>query len=359
VKKTKPKARADKRNISAVKVPVCRKKTSTVTGAGRLAQAGEMTLLEENSISAMVETQYSEYLRAFKAFYKENGWGELLDKNTDLVLADFFDVKYLEGRGSAEGEKTIAAIQFHDSRFKSGEMLLVRSKRALKGWRKLVPQGSRLPMPKLICQGIAMMMLARGQRGMAIMTLADFDMYLRPSEGLELTGKCVVAPVRGAGIAFQFFAVIIRDLEDGRPDKVGVYDNTLLLNNPRSSFLGPVLKALATKAGPSGRLFTFSMEEYRKELEQCSKLMGLKDVLHPYQLRHGGATEDMNSGARTRLEVKDRGRWATETSIKRYVKVGKLQILLNSLDANMMRFCRWSETSMPKVLHGIVAAKLP
>jgi hypothetical protein len=258
VKKTKPKARADMRNSSSVKVPVRRKKTDAVTGARRLAQAGEMTLLEEDSFSAMVKTQYSEYLRAFKAFYKENGWGELLDKSTDFVLADFFDVKYLE-----------KAIQFHNARFK-GEMLVVRSKLALKDWRKLVPQGGslgvRLPMPKLICLGIAMMMLAHGQRSLAIMTLTDFDMYLRPSEGLELTEKCVVAPVRETGIAFQFFAVIIRDFEDGRPDEVGI------------------------------------------------------------------ATKDMRSGDRTRLEVKDRG---------------KLEILLNSLDANMMAFCHLSRTSRP------------
>ena len=273
MKKTKLKALTDKSNNASVKGAVCRKKTDTVTGAGRLAQAGEMTLLEENSISAMVETQYSEYLRAFKAFFRENGWGELLNKNTDFVLADFFDVKYLE-----------KAILFHNARFK-GEMLWVGSKLALKDWRKLVPQGGslgvRLPMPKLICLGIAMMMLARGQRSLAIMTLTDFDMYLRPSEGLELTEKCVVAPVRETGIAFQFFAVIIRDFEYGKPDEVGI------------------------------------------------------------------ATKDMRSGARTRLEVKDRGCCATVTPIKHYVKVGKLEILLNSLDANMRAFCHLSRTSRP------------
>jgi hypothetical protein len=261
VKKTK-RALTDKSNNASVKGAVCRKKTDTVTGAGRLAQAGVVTLLEEGSFSAMVETQYSEYLQAFKAFFRENGWGELLNKNTDFVLADFFDVKYLE-----------KAILFHNARFK-GEMLWVGSKLALKDWRKLVPRGGSLgvliPMPKLICLGIAMMMLARGQRSLAIMTLTDFDMYLRPSEGLELTEKCVVAPVRETGIAFQFFAVIIRDFEDCRPDEVK------------------------------------------------------------------GATKKLHSGARTKLEVKNRSCCATVTPIKQYVKGGRLEILLNSLDANMI-----------------------
>ena len=69
-------------------------------------------------------------------------------------------------------------------------------------------------------------------------------------------------------------------------------------------------------------IFSFNMEEYRKEFIAVGKLLGV-DQLHPYQLRHGGASQDLCSGFRDHQGVKSRGRWVTDQSVRRYAKIGR------------------------------------
>ncbi|CAL1136372.1 unnamed protein product [Cladocopium goreaui] len=202
----------------------------------------QMSMLERVSVNGPQRRQYATYLRAFKDFCKEQGlaW---LPLSPDAVLADFCDELFLDVQSAAVGEKTIAAVEFYHIELKGK---LLRAKRALKGWRKLAPPKSRLPLPRPLAMGIAMIMLARGERDMALKLLLDFDCYLRPSEGMDLLGKHVIAPVPGTGIQFQKFGVVIRDEELGQPDKTGIFDNTLHFDNPLTKdWLGPALVKLA------------------------------------------------------------------------------------------------------------------
>ena len=84
--------------------------------------------------------------------------------------------------------------------------------------------------------------------------------------------------------------------------------------------------------------------------------MGIEDV-HAYRLRHGGASEDLLQGRRKREEVKDRGGWSTESSLKRYGKQGKVQQTLHLLSPAHLDFCTWATQAMPKVLRGKVAPR--
>ena len=51
------------------------------------------------------------------------------------------------------------------------------------------------------------------------------------------------------------------------------------------------------------------------------------DVLEPslYALHHGGASHDAASGARSIQEIKDRGRWSSDASLRRYRKTSRAQ----------------------------------
>ena len=73
---------------------------------------------------------------------------------------------------------------------------------------------------------------------------------------------------------------------------------------------------------PDAMIFNFTMENLRKEFAAAGKGLGV-DQLHPYQLRHGGASEDLSSGFRDHNSVKARGRWKTDQSVRRYAKIGK------------------------------------
>jgi len=83
-------------------------------------------------------------------------------------------------------------------------------------------------------------------------------------------------------------------------------------------------------SGDNGAIFQFKLEAFRKLYQKSGRWLGLPD-LHVYQLRHGGASDDLCSKLRDHYGVKERGRWQTDTSVRRYAKVGKIQNLLSRM----------------------------
>ena len=92
-------------------------------------------------------------------------------------------------------------------------------------------------------------------------------------------------------------------------------------------------------------------EDFRGKFAQAGANLGIEN-LHPYQLRHGGATEDLTSKRRDHPQVKARGRWMTDQSVRRYTKIGRVQALLNKLSPANLRFCQWSEKHLQAVIQG-------
>ena len=220
-----------------------------------------------------------------------------------------------------------------------------------------MPAQSRLPLPKVIMFGLCMKLMAKGLAEIALMVITAFDLYLRPGEVANLRSRNIVAPVRGAGEQFRLITVIIRDYEGGVPDKIGVFDNSLRLDNPRTKWIGEFLLQKARNTnGPDALIFNTQMETFRKEFAAAGKSLGI-DLLHPYQLRHGGASEDLSSKLRDHHHVKSRGRWKTDQSVRRYGKIGRIQQLLNKLTDNNLQYCLWSEKNLEKVFRGQIPAR--
>ncbi len=74
--------------------------------------------------------------------------------------------------------------------------------------------------------------------------------------------------------------------------------------------------------------------------KQACSLMGLPRDICLYQLRHGGASEDFLSRDRDSMEVKARGRWTTDMSLRRYAKPAQLQHLIARLSALKVAFAQ-------------------
>jgi hypothetical protein len=91
------------------------------------------------------------------------------------------------------------------------------------------------------------------------------------------------------------------------------------------------------------------------------ELMGLsKDTkVCLYQLRHGGASDDLLSCRREALEVQRRGRWRTDASVRRYGKPAQVQRALLKLTKSRVDFGRRSWENLEKLFSGAVAPHLP
>ena len=273
---------------------------------------GRLTVLEERSVSAEVQSRYRAYYEKFENFCRL-GWP--LKKEVDLILADFLDVMFLGNHSAAEGEKVVAATEFFNLHLKG---TLFHCKRALRGWRKEKPAQSRLPLPRMIAAGMAMILCAWGKRLMSLRLMVDHDTYLRPGESIDLKGRDIVPPVRNGGKQYRWFAIVVRDSQDHKPDKTGVFDKSVPLNSVGREYLGQLLwERVLVLNGKDEKVYPFDAAEFRKNFQEAGQLLGFKN-LHPYQSRHGGASEDLNSGERDHLAVKVRGRSHTDQSVRRY-----------------------------------------
>eukprot|EP00435_Cladocopium_sp_Y103_P017954 s440_g4.t1 len=350
-----------------VRDPVVKKRSKSLRTVGRLpmneeesvgsrAQKRMLTGLEKRSISVEVMNQYQKYLTMFENFCRGSGLGWPVKRDVDAILADYLDVMFLENRSAAEGEKTVAAVEFMNISLKGQ---LARSKRALRGWRKERPPQSRLPLPRLVACGMASIMVAENKKLMGLKLMADHDTYLRPGESIDLRGKDIIPPVKNSGKQYRWFSLVVRDIEDQRPDKTGTFDNSVPFNSPGREYLGELLhKRAKSLVHPNKFLYPFTAAEYRKAFQKAGEQLGVKS-LHPYQTRHGGASEDLNTQERDHMTVKSRGRWQTDQSVRRYGKVGKVQKLLVQLSPANLEFCQWSSRNMEQILKGTVAARKP
>ena len=359
-KKAKPATRV-MRSASVKSRPPPRRRVERLplrleTDVGRRAQTGRMTILEERSVSAEVQHQYHKYFAMFENFCQTSGISWPPGDQVDLALADFLDVMFVEGRSANEGEKVVASVEYHLLESKG---TLAHSRRALRGWRKEKPPQSRLPLPALLAEGMAMVLLGQGRQLKAIKLLVDHDTYLRPGESIDLRGKGLVVPIMGGGQQYRHYNLVVRDAEAGKPDKVGVYDNNVPFNTPGKEYLGQILhQHVAQLNKPEDKIYNFSSADFRKDFAEAGKILGISG-LHPYQLRHGGAAEQLHSGVRDHAAVKARGRWHTDQSVRRYTKTGKIQQLLSKLSPVSLEFCRWSKQNMEQVLRGSIRPRVP
>ena len=277
---------------------------------------------------------------------------EEIEKNAPIFAAqseDFegdLDAIYMEAMLASEDSDTLLVAGFEEEleSFLQDIPELQDSKKALRGWRREVP------LPKLIMYGIAMRLYLQGFRLMALKVITDFDLYLRPGEGMDLRGHNVVSAVSRAGPQYRWYTIVVRDQEDGTPEQ----------QHPRQQPRDPLDRTCpaCTSKGTQqqGRplVSLHHLDEFRKEFVAAGEALGIPK-LHPYQLRHDEASEDLNSKLRDHNAVKARGRWKTDQSVRRYGKVGKIQELLNKLTASHLSFCRSAQVHLKRVFQGHAA----
>ena len=117
--------------------------------------------------------------------------------------------------------------------------------------------------------------------------------------------------------------------------KTGTMDDTLLLDQP--AWLGEVVAREFQALKPDELLFPFSSDDVAKAVKRTTEKLGLRKIC-AYQLRHGGASDDLLNRHRDSAEIKARGRWRTEASLRRYAKPVSVQRPLNALSPSATSF---------------------
>ena len=297
-------------------------------GAARLL-GGETSFLEAAAVTQRTRDSYHAHATRFHQWCTWTGQSFANAAELDALLLVFFGNLCLDGFDTATGRMTMAALRHLLPHMLAAPRPLPRATRALKGWGRLVPPQMRLPMPRLAMLAVVGLFILERKFGEAVFVRLAFDTYLRPSEAYRLVAGSLIEPRMGSTDGYQHWGMIVNDASTGGPGKTGVTDESVVVDN---ASLWPLLQGLKRRRSDQDPLWTFAPSAIRLAFREALIKLGIWDgVSTLYTLRHGGASDDLLSGRRTRKEVKDRGRWVTDASLNRYAKRSRMQQLIASL----------------------------
>ena len=323
------------------------------------ASLGGHGLLEMASVKEATRKDYLNKLRGFYDFVSFHALSIQDEAGLDAALCDYGDVLYLDGESCNFGQKLLASLEFvRPEAARAGKLQLPRFKKSLKGWRRLAPTQTRLPMPEFLKSSISGILIHFGKREMALFNEVGFSTYARPGELLRMKAVDFV----GYNRDFQYSVLVVAPFERGEESKAGVYDETLILDNVRAPWLESTLHSHVQqrlKQGEDADLWSFSAAQYLSSWREVVNLLQIGDVASsPYQNRHGGASRDHWMKLRSVQAIQRRGRWAVDSSARVYDKPGRLQQVINKYSDLLQEFGEQVRTRFP-VLYQSGSCRLP
>ena len=332
--------------------------TSTSTSDGLQGFGGPLVFLrshlEGTSVARQTLTQYTVSIHEFVRICTVMALDWRTDEELDSVIVYVLDKLFFDGRAADDGNRLVAGIRWYLPRYRRGGAgHLPRTLVALAAFSKKRPGQQRLPLPWVVVCAVIGALILRGLKMMALQVAIAFWGYLRPSESDNLLCGSLVPPTTLAGDRYSEWGLLLHPSSGSIPGKTGNFDESVVLEG--FSLLTPLLLSLKSSKADDERLWSHSGPDMIREWDIAINLLGL-DVLSPsrYALRHGGASEDLLSHRRSVPEVKRRGRWVSDVSLKHYGKETRLLKELLKVHANVLNFGRFVMEHFVQVMLGTV-----
>ena len=311
-----------------------------------------LSFLESSSVTTKTRDDYVRHVREMVEWCRLNRFDWETEEELDLLVVTYFDEFFWHGVSGSEGSRILAALKFvmpHVSR--GGLWHLPRTHRALTSWLKHSPPKQRLPLPWIGLCAILGYLCHHQQFVVALILLVQFRSYVRPGMCDRLKVKQLIPPTAAAGQAFQHWGLILSPQEDGTPGKTGTFDDAVLLDS--EPWLDPFFRLLIRGRKSEDPLWPANAVQVLHWFNRAIDELGL-NVLQPCRcsLRHGGASDDILTKRRTLLEVKRRGQWRTDQSLRRYGKETKVLSELQKVPSSVVKFGRHISDHLSEVFLG-------
>ncbi|CAE7380279.1 gag-pol [Symbiodinium natans] len=323
-------------------------KRQAVVAAGKPRNRNEgHTFLETAAVAPRTSEEYLHKWNLFESFCKTQKLKLRKEDEVDYALNLFLNQAFLEGWDISEGVKCMAAVTDRWPAL-SGRGQLPRTRRSMQGWRNLDPGVTRPPLAWPLVALIALTVLQADQFVACMAILFMFATYVRPGEVFEIRRQDLVKS-RSLG---QVWSVNLHPSDDLQESKVEVSNETILLDNKEIPWLGAALECMTAISGAAlfPTNYTELLDTWHRALKQLG--LGFKFAV-PHQLRHSGASWDRFKNYRSLLEVKHRGRWAADSSLKRYEQHAMVAQQFEKLAPALKRRAQ----AAPATLQAMVLAK--
>ena len=310
----------------------------------------QLSMLESHAVTERTLVLYESWWKDLQDFVQSTG-AYTLDtvQNADSAMVDFADFLFMEGFEVADIWKAYAAVVWHLVDLSPwGRLRLPRFARAMRGARHLDPGVTTPPVPWEVVCGLALYVYeALGSKIACLAWITMFTAYLRPADLHALRGEDLAAPAGSS----QWWALNLHPAGRGDESKVGLSDESLLLDAPYLPGLGAALATLA-RDREGEKLFDISPAELLRLWNLALVGIGLPAGQRyvQYQLRHGGPSHDRLTKTRSVKEVWRRGRWASAKSVKRYEASARVQQEMQRLPAAVRAYVERAATALPALV---------
>jgi len=313
----------------------------------------EKTLLELNTPGPGTRRKYNELygdLLRWAALEKlPMNTDAQVDKGTALRLSKVF----LKGAGYAEGMYLVAAVKHHHPSFKKeGERGMVHTREALHGWKRVEPLLARLPAPKEALALLCGELVAMGRKRLGNAFWMSVEAYLRPGELLGLKRKSLIPPLPSTS-GGKNWVLSLHPREELKQSKVGLMDEVAPFDLEQHRRLEGSFRFLSS-GDPEAPMVEESQVDVGRLVAEGAKRAGLQRMnLVPYSARHSGPSADRATGVRSLLEIKKRGRWGADASVRRYEQGGRILEELHKLTPAVRQRAVMAELRIADVLSGV------
>lgn len=318
-----------------------------------------MTYLESRSVKEPTRLDYIRRMEEFNRWLGPHVIPISQHEEVDNILVEYLQDLFESGAKLDAGIRIHAAIRFlHPSLGKISTGSLPRCVRALKGWKNADPPLQRVPLPLEAFGAILGFFLAMNKIQMVVHLFLQWMTYMRPGEASGLTVQQLVAPTRSRVGVLNYFAVLLHPSEMGVPGKTGHFDQGILVDS--DLWINSHLSQLIHQRPLTDRLWTHSHKELLEVFQMAVNHLHLNALgVSLYSLRHGGASFDVISQRRDLAEVKQRGRWSADSSLRRYVKVARLQSEMHKIHPSVVEYGRFIMNNLPQMLGGQIRIPPP
>ncbi|CAK9080024.1 unnamed protein product [Durusdinium trenchii] len=151
---------------------------------------------------------------------------------------------------------------FRPEAARAGELRLPHFKKAMKGWRRLAPTQTRMPMVEFAKTCISGLMMSQGWHEMALYNEVTYSTYARPGEMLRV----MAVDVAPKNSQFNHHVIVLSPFERGVSSKTGIFDEVLVMDDVRMPQLGDLLVEWArrrmNKEGEEAKRWSFNLQPF-------------------------------------------------------------------------------------------------
>lgn len=186
----------------------------------------EGSFLRASSVGTATLENYQRHWQEFTTWCKKKKLSIIKEAELDRALVQYLDVVYAAGEGLGIGNYVKASVLFHRPELK-GRLGLPKTQQALKGWRRLNPPKSRMPIPFEVVALMAVEAKKNNKVEIGLVLLLSYMLYLRQGEFAKIRVCDVVRPVPRGGPLYQHWGIVLHPQEEGIPSKTAQWDEAL------------------------------------------------------------------------------------------------------------------------------------